>query len=269
MKQNHNTNEQATRAGMLHAVILALCVLLSIARAAFAATGTSAEFKIDLGLDGVRQSDGLETLVYSSAWDGGVGATVTIAQDGVPLVEGLAGNGEWAWSVSRNGTYVLTHTTYTNGVVAKVASATFVIATAALIPSLDPTADAAAVNEAVDGVGFADAAAVKAAIGGSAAEYAAFKAWAESVKAAGSGSMGSSRPTIILSVTVKDGENSVAVSSEKVKAMFEATSDVTDWSGAAKLTPEVVVEEGDGEPMRFKVTPGDGTVPSAFLRIRK
>ena len=32
--------------------------------------------------------------------------------------------------------------------------------------------------------------------------------------------------TITLSVTVKDGQNAVAVASEKVKAMFEATSDL-------------------------------------------
>lgn len=45
--------------------------------------------------------------------------------------------------------------------------------------------------------------------------------------------------------------------------------DLGDWNGAAKLTPEVTVEEGDGATMRFKVTPGDGTAPRAFLRIRK
>lgn len=313
MKHNHNKNGRVANPLAFKSSAIALCALLSIARAAFAATGTSAEFKVDLGLDGVRQSDGQEMLVYSSAWDGGVGATVTIAQDGVTLVEGLAGNGEWAWSVSRNGTYVLTHTTYTNGVVAKVASTTFVITTAALIPPLDPTADAAAVNEAVDGVGFADAT-VKAAIGGSAAEYAAFRTWAESVKntagsvhagetageaevvasphAAAAYLLGAERlfenePTVaidelvvsdgesagttamIVSATIKDGDQTVTVDASKVAAMFEATSDVTDWSGAAKLTPEVVVEDGEGEPMRFKVMPGDGTAPRAFLRIRK
>ena len=51
--------------------------------------------------------------------------------------------------------------------------------------------------------------------------------------------------------------------------MFEATGDLGDWNGAAKLTPEVTVEEGDGATMRFTVTPGDGTAPRAFLRIRK
>ncbi len=72
-----------------------------------------------------------------------------------------------------------------------------------------------------------------------------------------------------IAVTVKDGESVVAVNAAKVKAMFEATGDLGDWNGAAKLTPEVTVEEGDGATMRFKVTPGDGTAPRAFLRIRK
>ena len=197
------------------------------------------------------------------------------------------------------------------------------------IPVVADDATPEVVTNAIEAAGFADAAAVKAAIGGSAAEYNAFKAWAESVKVPigddgsmgssspttagaaavvasphaaaafllgaerlfeneptveieevaigndgeGGGAMGSSRPTIILSVTVKDGENSVAVSSEKVKEMFEATSDLGDWNGAAKLTPTVTVDDpaaGDSaETMRFKVTPGDGTAPRAFLRIRK
>ena len=50
--------------------------------------------------------------------------------------------------------------------------------------------------------------------------------------------------------------------------MFEATSDLGDWNGAA-LTPVVSVEDGEGATMRFKVTPGDGTATRAFLRIRK
>ena len=78
---------------------------------------------------------------------------------------------------------------------------------------------------------------------------------------------------ISVAVTVRDGEKAVACAAEKVAAMFEATSDLGDWNGAAKLSPSVTVEEpvaGDSaETMCFKVTPGDGTSPKAFLRIRK
>ena len=79
--------------------------------------------------------------------------------------------------------------------------------------------------------------------------------------------------SVSLSVTVRDGEEAVACAAEKVAAMFEATSDLGDWDGAAKMSPTVMVEEpvaGDSaETMRVKVTPGDGTSPQAFLRIRK
>ena len=51
------------------------------------------------------------------------------------------------------------------------------------IPAVAVDADAATVNAAVDGAGFVDAA-VKVAIGGSAAEYNAFKTWAAGVKGA-------------------------------------------------------------------------------------
>ena len=86
--------------------------------------GDSAPFRLDTRT-GVRESGGVETLTYSSLWDGGVDATVTIAQDGVALVEGLTGEGERVWNVQKAGTYVLTHTTYTNGVAGKVETATF------------------------------------------------------------------------------------------------------------------------------------------------
>ena len=76
---------------------------------------------------GVRESDGEETLTYSSRWDGGDGATVTIAQDGVAIAEGLSGEDEYAWSVQKAGAYTLTHTTYTNGVAGKVESAMFTL----------------------------------------------------------------------------------------------------------------------------------------------
>ena len=51
--------------------------------------------------------------------------------------------------------------------------------------------------------------------------------------------------------------------------MIEATSDLDDWEGEAKLTPFVTnaTRNPDGT-MTFTVVPGDGTAASAFLRIK-
>ena len=85
----------------------------------------------------------------------------------------------------------------------------------------------------------------------------------------GGGALGITRPTMTVMVTVKDGDEAVKCAAEKVKGMFEATSDLGDWNGAAKMLPSVTVEDSEGATMRFKVTPGDGTAMRAFLRIRK
>ena len=102
-------------------VVTALMVVAGVAHA-----GDSAKMVLDLRT-GPRASGGDETLLFSSLWDGGEGATVTIAQDGVAIAKNLAGEGEQAWSVPYNGTYVLTHVTYTNGVAGKVETAKFVV----------------------------------------------------------------------------------------------------------------------------------------------
>ena len=83
------------------------------------------------------------------------------------------------------------------------------------------------------------------------------------------GGLGTVRPTMTLSVTVKDGEEAVKCAAEKVKSLFRATSDLGDWDGAAKLTPSVTsaTRNPDGT-MTFTVVPGDGTAASAFLRIK-
>ena len=176
------------------------------------------------------------------------------------------------------------------------------------VVALDATPDV--VTNAIDFAGFADTA-VKAAIGGSAAEYNAFKTWADGVKgvtgdalageaavvanehAAAAYLLGAERlfeyePTVEIGelsigegenagttamavvVTVKDGEMVVAVDAEKVAAMFEATSDLGDWTGVAKLMPTVTTTGIDANgKMTFVVTPGDGTASRAFLRIRR
>ena len=85
-----------------------------------------------------------------------------------------------------------------------------------------------------------------------------------------SGAMGASRHTMTISVTVKDGERSVAVDTAKVAAIFEATSDLGDWTGEAKLAPTVIATGIDASgKMSFTVSPGDGAAKSAFLRLRK
>ena len=83
-------------------------------------------------------------------------------------------------------------------------------------------------------------------------------------------SSGTLAPTMTVAVTVKDGETAVAVNAEKVAAMFEATGDLGDWTGAAKLMPTVTTSGTDASgKMTFVVTPGDGTASKAFLRIRR
>ena len=88
------------------------------------------------------------------------------------------------------------------------------------------------------------------------------------IEATEGGLMGAASHAIMVSVSVKDGEKSVAVDSEKVATMFEATSDLGNWSGAA-LAPQVQSLGKSGNAMRFTVKPGDGSSPRAFLRIRK
>jgi len=178
-----------------------------------------------------------------------------------------------------------------------------------LIPAISLDTLTSAVDAKVDSIGFADAA-VKMAIGGHAEEYMLFKAWADVVRdacgeiagefavvdnkyAAAAFLLGAERlfenePTVeigelaivdgesagttamTVAVTVKDGESTVAVDAAKVAAMFEATGDIGDWSGAAKLTPTVTTSGIDASgKMTFVVTPGDGTAAKAFLRIRR
>ena len=178
-------------------------------------------------------------------------------------------------------------------------------ATSDPIPQLPLDATPEAVTNAIESAGFADSESVMAAIGGSAAEYAAFKTWAQSVKgvdgtaAAGEAAvvantnaaaaylLGAERlfgnlPNVSfgtmtvdaaaqmsLSVVVKDGDEAVKCSADKVKDMFEATSDLENWT---QLPVTVTVEEpvagDDAWTMRFKAVPDAGVVPRAFVRIK-
>ena len=178
------------------------------------------------------------------------------------------------------------------------------------LPKIGGDADATTVNATVDEVGFADAAVkvaiggnaeeynafktwadgVKGATGDALAGEAAVVANAHAAAAylLGAERLFENEPTVeigelaiadgesagttamTVAVTVKDGESAVAVSAANVAAMFEATGDLGDWTGAAKLTPTVTPTGTDASgKMTFVVTPGDGTASKAFLRIKR
>ncbi len=108
----------------LTAVVFIAGLVAGMADGGVICSGDSASVPIDTRV-GARESDGTETLTYSSLWDGDASATVTIAQNGGTLADNLAGRGELEWTVLQAGTYELTHTTYTNGVKGRVETATF------------------------------------------------------------------------------------------------------------------------------------------------
>lgn len=85
----------------------------------------------------------------------------------------------------------------------------------------------------------------------------------------GTEGMEETKGTMTVAVSVKDGEESVACDAAKVANMFEATCDIGDWDGGAKLLPKVEQLGTVNGAMRFKVTPGDGNSSKAFLRIRR
>ena len=91
------------------------------------------------------------------------------------------------------------------------------------------------------------------------------------VGVSGDGVLGTTHPSVTVSVTVKDGGKAIAVDAVKVTAMFEATSDLDDWDGTAKLPVSVEAVEaanvGNGYSMRFQVAL-PANAERAFLRIR-
>ena len=72
-----------------------------------------------------------------------------------------------------------------------------------------------------------------------------------------------------IAVTVKEGDAPKQVSSEKVAQMFEATTDLADWTKGRIGVTVKALTEGLVESAQFTVTPGDGTAEKAFLRLRK
>ena len=88
------------------------------------------------------------------------------------------------------------------------------------------------------------------------------------VVAVAGGAFGATHTAVTVSVTVKDGGEVVAVDAAKVAAMFEATSDLGDWDGVAKIVPTVQVVDDCATP-KFTVTLDSSADEKAFLRIRK
>lgn len=73
---------------------------------------------------GPRKSDGSETLAYSLLWAESDATSLTILQDGEPVVSGLTGESTYEWNVSYDGTYELTLMSDTG---AELGTATFIV----------------------------------------------------------------------------------------------------------------------------------------------
>jgi formylglycine-generating enzyme required for sulfatase activity len=82
-----------------------------------------------------------------------------------------------------------------------------------------------------------------------------------------SGTKGISGVAMRVCVTVRDGGETVAVDASKVAALVECTSDLSDWTGEARMKATVTQIGEDGDKIWFEVTPGDGTAERVFLRI--
>ena len=76
------------------------------------ASASSSPFRLDTR-EGPFESDGTETITYSSRWHGTADSTVTIWQNGAPIADAqrLDGEGDYVWRVVANGTYELVHET--------------------------------------------------------------------------------------------------------------------------------------------------------------
>ena len=282
-----------------------IVMMMTAMVAMVASAGDSAPFRLDTVVKTATSpmNDSLD-VSYNAEWIGGdANATVVISDNGNEIKRAV-GAGEFSYVLSGSGQHTLAYTTYIGGVAQDEVYSLPVWTTNGQIPVILNNADSTVVNHTVEAAGFADAG-VNDAIGGNAAKYNAFKEWAQGVNGGesavvantnvavafllgaerlfenapriefgevevggGVGGAEGTKGTISLTVTVKDGEEVVKCAAEKVKDMFEATGDLGDWDGTAKMSPTVNIESGDGETMRFNVTPGDGTASKAFLRIK-
>ncbi len=75
--------------------------------------------------EGPFESDGTETVAFSSLWHGTADSSVTLLANGEPFAEGLSGESNYVWCAVANGTNVLRHVT--TGSSAEPETAVFVV----------------------------------------------------------------------------------------------------------------------------------------------
>ena len=98
------------------------------------ASASSSPFRLDTR-EGPFESDGTETVAFSSLWHGTADSSVTLLANGEPFAEGLSGESNCVWRALVNGTNVLTHVTI--GVDNVPETATFIVK--GLYPDLSAT----------------------------------------------------------------------------------------------------------------------------------
>ena len=133
----------------------------------------------------------------------------------------------------------------------------------------DPVAAYQAFNAWAQGVG--DVAVVNSAYAGDSYAFGVDELFENAPKvqisdiAVGTGEPGA----MAVAVTVKDGDSPKRVKSANVALMFEATTDVANWT-EGRIEANVTDRTKDlATPVKFTVTPGDGKAEKAFLRIRE
>ena len=74
--------------------------------------------------------------------------------------------------------------------------------------------------------------------------------------------------TVSVKVVVQDGDEAVGVDADKVVSMLEATTDLTDWVGSAKVVPVVSEVTQDEHGVTSCVITPNGSPSAFFLRVK-
>lgn len=78
-------------------------------------------------LPGVRVAEREQPLSFSTAWLGAPNATVSVLEDGSPILQGMSGEGTTEWLPTESGLYGLVHETQTGGATSESLSALFLV----------------------------------------------------------------------------------------------------------------------------------------------